>query len=270
MDACTATERELQEEMLSSELSDNSRTAYQKGWGRFLDYCLAVRIDNSLPVDPDRIAIFLVQPVTRPSPRSGRMFSIEAMLQATPDTLIGKRGAAIIAVRFAGALRRSETSSLNVEDVKFLESRDTSEERMILTIRRSKTDQLGREERILVLDGEEIRPIDRLRIWLQSSGITTGPLLHTMKRRGCLQGRPMNPGDIARIVKNYSGLVRLDQQDIAGNSLRAGHVTSAKIHHAQLDKIMCPASSIIADSHCFIINATQRKWLLHLECYRKR
>ncbi len=313
MEALTVSERNLQQEVLASELSDNTRTAYQKGWRRFLDYCASECIDNPLSVPPDGIASFLVHLATNPSPRSGRMLSmstvslwmsavnkgfveaghpsptnhpivrstlrgiarirgssrrkvealreyqIEAMLQASPDTLIGKRDAAIIAIGFAGALRRSEISSLNVEDVKFLEAWDTVEDRMILTIRRSKTDQLGRGERIPILDGGGIRPISRLRTWLTNSGITNGPLFQTMKRGSRLQGKPMDPGDIARIVKNHAEMVGLDPKDIAGHSLRAGFVTSAAVHHARLDKIMAvtrhtnPASVMgyIRDSDVF-------------------
>jgi integrase len=119
-----------------------------------------------------------------------------------------------------------------------MESWEALEERMVITIRRSKTDQLGRGERIPILDGEGIRPINRLRRWLKSSEITAGPLFQTMKRGGRLQGKPLDPGDIARIVKNYAELVGLDPREVAGHSLRAGFVTSAAAHHARLDKIM--------------------------------
>ena len=292
MEALTVTEPDLHERVLTSELSDNTRAAYQKGWSRFLDYCATECINNPLSVSPHRVASFLIHLATRPSPLSGRMLSmstvelyksavskkfveagkpsptnhpivrstlrglarfrgssrrkvealreyhIEAMLQAAPKTLLGQRDAAIIAVGFAGALRRSEICNLNVEDIKFLDSWDILEDRMILTIRRSKTDQQGRGERVPILDGEGIRPINRLRTWLTSSGITTGPLFQTMKRGGHLQGKPMDHGDIARIVKHYARLVGLDPKDIAGHSLRAGFVTSAAVHHARIDKIM--------------------------------
>ncbi len=285
-------DKELQERALASELSENTRAAYRKGWSRFVDYCAEQLISDPLSVTPDRVASFLVHIATRPNPQSGRVLSmstvelyksavskkyteagkqsptndplvrstlkglarfrstaprkvealreyhIEAMLDATPDTLIGWRDAAIIAVGFAGALRRSEICNLAVEDVKFVGPWDTAEDRMILTIRRSKTDQRGLGQRVPVLDGDGIRPINRLRQWLTGSEITTGPLFQTMKRGGRLGGKPMHDGDIARIVKHYAGKVGLDPRDIAGHSLRAGFVTSAAVHHARLDKIM--------------------------------
>ena len=163
-----------------------------------------------------------------------RDYQIQAMIAACPRTLIGRRDAAIIAVGFAGALRRSELCGLLVDDVEFLEDED----RMWITIRQSKTDQHGRGQRVPVLEGHGIRPIHRLRVWLGNSGIVTGPLFQTMRRGGRLRGRPMHHSDIPRIVKHYAALIGLDPKDIAGHSLRAGFITSAAVHHARLDKIM--------------------------------
>ena len=304
MEAPYLTDRELRERVLAAELSENTRAAYRKGWGRFLDYCAEQHISDPLSVCPDKVAGFLVHIATRPNPRSGRVLSmntvelyksavsrryaeagkpsptnhptvratlkglarvrrssprkvealreyhIQAMLEAAPNTLLGRRDAAIIAVGFAGALRRSEICNLEVEDVRFVCPWEMAEEimedvtdhvvedRMILTVRRSKTDQRGAGQRVPILDGEGIRPIDRLRQWLRCSEITTGPLFQTMKRGGYLRGGPLHDGDIARIVKRYAGMVGLDPRDVAGHSLRAGFVTSAAVHHARLDKIM--------------------------------
>ena len=193
-----------------------------------------------------------------------REHHIEAMLQVCPDTLIGKRDAAIIAVGFSAAMRRSEICNLCVEDVEFL--LDGDDHRMWLTIRRSKTDQQGKGQRVAVLDGRRIRPITRLRIWLEDSGITDGPLFQTMKRGGGLRGRPMHHSDIPRILKHYAALIGLNPRDVAGHSLRAGFVTSAAVHHARLDKIMevtrhaNPATVMryIRDADAFADHAGQR------------
>ena len=168
-----------------------------------------------------------------------REYDIEAMLMACPDTVIGQRDAAIIAVGFAGALRRSEICQLMVEDATFIEpSLGMQPDRMFITIRRSKTDQEGRGQRIAIIDGHIIRPVQRLRAWLTMSGIEEGPLFQTMKRGGHLRGNPLHHSDIPRIVKHYAALIGLDPRAIAGHSLRAGFITSAAVHHARLDKIM--------------------------------
>ena len=292
MEVSLVTDWDRHQQALFSELADNTRAAYQKGWSKFVDYCATECISDPLSAPPDRVASFFVHLATHPSPHSDttlsigtvtlyksavnkkyleagkpsptnhplvrstlkglarlkgsssrkvgalREYHIEAMLRATPNSLIGKRDAAVIAVGFAGALRRSEICNLTVEDVQFLDSEDNREERMILTIRQSKTDQAGKGQKVPVLDGRGIRPINQLRSWLEGSGITTGPLFQTMKRGGSLRGKPLHHSDIPRIVKHYAKLIGLNPKDIAGHSLRAGFVTSAAVHHARLDKIM--------------------------------
>jgi len=292
MEALAVTDRDLQREALYSELSHNTRTAYQKGWSRFLDYCVAEHIVDPLSVPPDKVAQFFVHLATRPSPQSGvilamatvliyksavnkkyleagkpsptnhpivrstlkglarfkghssrkvealREYHIEAMLRVCPSTLIGKRDAAIIAVGFAGALRRSEICNLLVKDVEFLEATEGTEDRMWLTIRQSKTDQQGKGQRVAILDGRVIRPIQHLRLWLESSGVTKGTLFQTMRRGEHLRGKPMHHSDIPRILKHYAALSGLDPKNIAGHSLRAGFVTSAAVHHARVEKLM--------------------------------
>ncbi|MDE0556244.1 MAG: site-specific integrase [Candidatus Poribacteria bacterium] len=292
MNALTVSDGDLQQEAMSSELSSNTRIAYEKGWNKFLDYCAREEIIDPFSVPEDEIARFLVHLATHPGPQSGvtpsmgtvtlyksavnkkyieagkpsptnhpivrstlkglarlkgspvrrvealREYHVAAMLQSCPDTLIGKRDAAVIAVGFAGALRRSEICGLAVDDVEFIDSGESTEERMWITIRQSKTDQHGKGQRVAIVDGSVIRPITRLRLWLEDAGIAEGPLFQTMKRGGYLRGKPMHHSDIPRIVKHYAALIGLDPKDIAGHSLRAGFVTSAAVHHARLDKIM--------------------------------
>ena len=320
METLALTDRDLQIEAISSELSENTRTAYHKGWRRFADYCVVERIADPLAASPDEVARFFVRLATRPSPQSGVILSmgtvmlyksavnkkyleagkpsptshpvvrstlkglarlrgsssrkvealrehhIEAMLQACPNTLIGKRDAAIIAIGFAGALRRSEICNLAVDDLEFLDSKENDGHGMWITIRQSKTDQQGKGQRVAILDGMTIRPIKRIRLWMESSGITRGPLFQTLKRGGHLRGRPMHHSDIPRILKCYAAHIGLDPKHIAGHSLRAGFVTSAAVHHARLDKIMAvsrhtnPATVIgyIRDADAFADHAGQR------------
>ena len=288
MDARARTAASLQREALDAELSENTRIAYQKGWNRFIDYCVGEGIADPLSASPEQVSQFFVHLATQPNPRSGvvpsmgtvmlyksavnrkyteagrpapshhpvvtstlkglarlkgsaprrvdalREYHIEAMLQSCPSTPIGRRDAAIIAVGFAGALRRSEICALEVEDVEFLDD----DGQMWLTIRQSKTDQQGRGQRVAVQDGDGIQPIRRLKRYLGSAGIAEGPLFQTMRRGGHLRGRAMHHSDIPRILKHYAALIGLNPRDIAGHSLRAGFVTSAAVHHARLDKIM--------------------------------
>ncbi len=147
------------------------------------------------------------------------------------------RDAAVIAVGFAGALRRSEICGLRLEDVEFLNG-SAEDGGMFLHVRRSKTDQLGKGQSIAIPEGAFIRPVERLRRWLTLSGATAGPLFQTLWRGGRLRGRPLHPTDIARLVKRCVSAIGLDPAHYSGHSLRSGFVTSAAIHSARLDKIM--------------------------------
>ena len=168
-----------------------------------------------------------------------REHHIRKMLDRCDGTLIGLRDAAIIAIGFAGALRRSEICGLAVDDIEFIKPvKGGDSEKMFICIRKSKTDQQGKGQKIAIPEGKYLKPIQRLRDWMQASGITEGYLFQTMKRGGSLRGRPLHHSDIPRLVKRYAELIGLDPKEVSGHSLRAGFVTSAAVHHARLDKIM--------------------------------
>ena len=150
---------------------------------------------------------------------------------------IATRDAAVIAVGFAAALRRSEICGLEYGDLQFV-GQLGNPAGMFVNIRRSKTDQFGRGQKIAIPEGSYIRPVSRLRKWLALAGIAGGPVFQTMRRGGVLQGRAMHPSDIGRLMKHYVATIGLDPSDYSGHSLRAGFVTSAAAHGARLDKIM--------------------------------
>ena len=167
-----------------------------------------------------------------------RAGQVRAMIAHCPDSVIGTRDAAVLALGFAAALRRSELCALRVDDVTILPRSRKRPRRMLLTIRRSKTDQNGKGQPVAVPEGRTVRPIDRVEAWLSASGVTEGPLFRTMKRGGAVQERPLHHTDIPRLIKRYAASIGLDPNEVAGHSLRAGFVTSAAAHHARLDKIM--------------------------------
>lgn len=205
--------------------------------------------DIESPANHPRVAAVL-QALRRRSDGPGRQvkalreYEVARILQhcdllarRQPYRLIAARDAALIAVGFAGALRRSEICGLRFTDVEFLGDPGDAGG-MYLHIRRSKTDQYGAGQRVAIPDGELIRPVSRLRRWLTLSGIARGPVFQTMRRGGRLQGKALCHSDIPRLVKRYVSAIGLDPADYSAHSLRAGFVTSAAAHHARLDKIM--------------------------------
>ena len=151
---------------------------------------------------------------------------------------IATRDAAIIAVGFAAALRRSEICALRIPDIEFRGPKGGPGAGMVLYIQRSKTDPQGEGQTVAVPDGELIRPVARLQTWLRLSRIRNSAVFQTLRRHGHLQGRPMHPTDIGRLIKRRVRAVGLDPADYSGHSLRAGFVTSAAESGARIDKIM--------------------------------
>ncbi len=158
---------------------------------------------------------------------------VRAMIQQCPKSKLGRRDAAILALGFACALRRSEICGLQFDDVSI-----DDDFAMTVNIRRSKTDQAGRGQKIAVPPGTHIRPGAVTCKWLAVSGITSGPLFQTMCRGGSLRGRQMHHSDVPRIIKHYASLIGVDPKEVSGHSLRAGFITSAAKAGARLDKIM--------------------------------
>jgi len=266
--------------------SENTRTAYRKGWGCFVSWCESVGL-VPLEAKPDDIVRFMVTMASEercvgkkplslntlklyrcslndrwrrlelPSPASAKIvddvlrglartcgdeprrvralreYHIHAMLRSCSEGLHGLRDAALLSLGFAAALRRSELCRLKVED---LEHKRIGE--MMVRVRQSKTDQSGIGQQIAVIEGSAVLPITHVERWLGASGIREGYVFQTLLRSGIASGSPLDPGDVARIVKRYARKIGLDPSEYSGHSLRAGFVTSAAVHHARIDKIM--------------------------------
>jgi len=123
-----------------------------------LNWCFTEK-DIESPASSVRVADVLggLSRIRNDSPRKVkalREYDISAMLRSCSNTLFGLRDSAIISLGFAAALRRSELCDLTIRDVNFI-----SPDRMMITIRQSKTDQQGKGQRIAVLEGKSIRPI---------------------------------------------------------------------------------------------------------------
>jgi integrase len=132
-----------------------------------------------------------------------------------PDAI---RDRALVLLGFAGGFRRSELVALDAEDMSW------SHEGVVVTIRRSKTDQEGAGAQIAI-----------------PSGLTTEALRAVMPESGPIftgvDGR-LKPASVARIVKRLAKKAGLDPSRLAGHSLRSGMATAAAKNGASERAIM--------------------------------
>jgi site-specific recombinase XerD len=157
---------------------------------------------------------------------------VGAMLKhCRTDKLLGARDAALLALGFAGAFRRSELVALRVEDLTEVPNG------LRVTIRQSKTDQEGQGHEVAILRGVKLCPVEAVHRWLQMAGITEGYVFRAVWRSMAVDA-PLSPQVVALRVKRIARLAGLDPSEFSGHSLRAGFCTSAAEHGASLFKIM--------------------------------
>ena len=154
------------------------------------------------------------------------------LLEVRGDGLKAKRDRAVVLLCFAAALRRSELAALRAEDLRF-EKRG-----LIVTIRRSKTDQEAKGAEIAVpyVPSRSLCAVLAVKAWLEASAIAAGPLFRSFSLQRQMLETPIDGRDVANLVKKLTSKARLDG-DFSGHSLRAGFATSAAAAKASLDAI---------------------------------
>src|SRR5262249_30508052 len=120
----------------------------------------------------------------RGHPPSDLTDDLRAMLAPTPDPLRAQPHRALLPLGFPGAFRRSELVALNVEDLEFQRNG------VVVTLRRSKTDQEGESRRIGVPYGSsELTGLVRALLGLLEcypADLTRGPVFRAVDRHGNL------------------------------------------------------------------------------------
>jgi site-specific recombinase XerD len=150
--------------------------------------------------------------------------AVERMVQAFPPTTIdGLRNRALLLVGFAGAFRRSELVALVVDDL------DWSDEGVVITVQRSKTDQRGEGmTKALPFVKDGVCAATALKAWLVAGGVKHGPVFRPMNRNGEPKPVPLNAQSVALIIKVACEKMGMDPKKYSGHSLRSGHVTEAR------------------------------------------
>jgi integrase len=144
------------------------------------------------------------------------------VLAAMGDRLKDLRDKALLLLGFAGGLRRSELIAINCNDL------ESAQQGMILTIRRSKTDQDGVGRRIGIPFGRTIHcPVRALENWLSASRIEEGPAFRPVDRHGRVSACRLSSEAVSLTLRDRIAAAGFDPTGYSGHSLRAGFATSA-------------------------------------------
>lgn len=138
------------------------------------------------------------------------------------------RDKCLILLGFAGAYRRSELVSLNIEDINFID------EGAVISLSKSKTNQFGEEEdkAFFFSPLAEFCPIRNLKNWIARLERSTGPLFVRVRKGDRLTDERLSDMTVYEIVKKYFG------EKYSAHSLRASFITIAKINGADDSEIM--------------------------------
>ena len=132
------------------------------------------------------------------------------------------RDKAIILIGFSGGFRRSEITSLDYEDLDFVE------EGLKILVRRSKTDQFGEGhlKGIPYFVNSPLCPVKSLKEWINISKINSGPIFRKFNRGFNLSTMRLNDQSVALLIKYYLNLAGIDSKNYSGHSLRSGFATA--------------------------------------------
>lgn len=160
--------------------------------------------------------------------------TIRELLATLDDDPTGIRDRAIVLLCYAGAFRRSELVLLDVQDV------EQVEEGLVITVHRSKTDQQAVGRRIGIPYGEhtDTCPVRAYQAWLESSGITEGPLFRPIDRFGRLKHQRLRAQAVSLVLKRCAERAGLDPNLFSSHSMRSGHVIQAARRGASEEVIM--------------------------------
>ncbi len=132
------------------------------------------------------------------------------------------RDRALLLIGFAGGFRRSEIVGLDTTDI------ETVKQGVVITIRRSKTDQLGigRKVGVPFARGRHCA-VAALEAWLTTATIKSGPIFRPITRHGKVRAVRLSGEAVSLLVEKRLAAIGIAPEHYSGHSLRAGFVTSA-------------------------------------------
>jgi len=262
---------------LANAKAENTRRAYRSDMRSFSDWCIRCKRE-ALPAEPETVRFYIVElnesgikPATIarklssisqahklssfPSPLDALVLEqfkairrergtvqrkakplLAGELKKICDSLrldvLGKRDRALLLVGWAAALRRSEISNLKISDLEF------TDEGLIVTLRRSKTDQLGEGQKVAIPrlpdEQREYCAVSALKRWLSIGKFDNdGPVFRAVGRRGNnvffakIGENKLDSKSISNIIKRRIRLIGMNPFLYSAHSLRSGWATEA-------------------------------------------
>ncbi|MDJ1472555.1 site-specific integrase [Cytophagaceae bacterium DM2B3-1] len=152
----------------------------------------------------------------------------QVVTQLDDSVLLTLRDKSILLLGFASACRRSELTSLNIEDLDF------RTDCLIVSLKRSKTNQLGdyEEKAIFYSPDPSVCPIRTLQKWIQSLNRQTGPLFVSFRKGDHPTEKRIPDDNIYDVIQKHLG------KRFSPHSLRASFVSIAKENGADDGSIM--------------------------------
>jgi site-specific recombinase XerD len=198
-----------------------------------------LRDDQKCPTADKRVTAVLggIRRAVGAAPRQKKPLTADLVLGAVAtmprQSLRDKRDVALLLLAFGGAFRCSEVAALNVEDIEFCDAG------MRVTIRKSKTDQLGVGTVIAIAAGSIACPALAVKAWFEAANITTGPAFRQIKnpRRQLITEHRLHSRNISLLVKTLVGRLGLNEADYSAHSCRAGWISSAAARGASVFKM---------------------------------
>jgi integrase/recombinase XerD len=139
----------------------------------------------------------------------------DRLIAACPESLLGLRNRAMIAVGYDTLCRRSELVGLRVDDLSRLDGGAGS-----ILIRRAKNDPFG-DGRLGYLSP---RTVDSLDAWLHRAGIGSDWMFRSVHGK-CVGLEPLHPFTVNRVIKAMAASAEIAPEavrDLSGHSMRVG------------------------------------------------
>ncbi|BCM16736.1 site-specific integrase [Mesorhizobium sp. J8] len=155
-----------------------------------------------------------------------------AVLEHTGNDVRSIRNRALLLIGFAGGFRRSELVGLDVEDIEHVR------QGIVVSLRRSKTDQEGNGRKIAIPFGRtRWCPVTALDQWLSRAAIDAGPIFLGVNRHGHVSRQRLSGEAVSLVIKECITNAEIEPLGYSGHSLRAGFATSAAAAGASTWKI---------------------------------